>query len=241
MLSPFTGLPPTEKLYHHDQYATSCTATVLASDGERVVFDRTIFYAESGGQVADQGWVDGRRVVDVQKSGGDPYPLPSGDFLRVNTRFVHHFDAPPGLAVGQRVSMEVDWERRYRNMQMHTLAHFLFHASTEYLASVDRHPTTRGCYISDDSARFDFHAAIEPDAVPVIEKHVRELVATGAEATVTPFPDADDVFLWSCAGIEIPCGGTHVRSATEILGEVSVRRRSKGKQGTRLYVTLTRP
>jgi Ser-tRNA(Ala) deacylase AlaX len=213
MSRAFQDHPATEKFYHHDLYATKCTATVLAVEDDLALFDRTIFYAESGGQVADQGYVSGRRVIDVQKSGGDPYFLPNGDCLRTNTRFVHRFEEPVDLAAGETVDMEIDWDRRYRNMQMHTLAHFLFHSINEYLESQGKAASTKGCYISDDSARFDFGIGIGPEAVPVIEDRVRGLVATGEDAEVTKFEDADDVYLWRCAGIEIPCGGTHVHSA----------------------------
>lgn len=237
----FPNVPPTEKVYHEDRYATTCTARVLATRDDLAVFDRSIFYAESGGQVADQGIISGRKVVDVQKEGGDPYFLPNGDCLNVNTHFVHRFADPVDLDPGDVVDMEIDWARRYRNMQMHTLAHFLFHAINEHLIVEGKTATTKGCYISDAVARFDFGTSIAADAAQEIEKRVGELVSEGRHATVTKFDDTDDVFMWRCGDIEIPCGGTHVESATEIRGEIQVRRRSKGRQGTRVYVQLARP
>ncbi len=237
----FANMPPTEKVFHHDEYATRCAAQVLAVQDDLAVFDRSIFYAESGGQVADHGTVSGRRVIDVRKAGGDPYFLPNGDCLRINTYFVHQFDAPVDLRVGDTVEMEIDWERRYQNMQMHSLAHFLFHSITVYLESEGRPAMTKGCYIALDSARFDFATQIDSAALPEIEERVKSLAGADLEAKVSPFDDADDVFMWSCGGIDIPCGGTHVRNSSEIRGDIHVKRRSKGRQGTRVYVTLTRP
>ncbi|MEU9299746.1 alanyl-tRNA editing protein [Streptomyces sp. NPDC048269] len=242
MLNPalWSKAPATAQLYHHDPYATTATAVVLAVEGHHAVFDRSLFYAESGGQVADQGTVDGRRVVDVQKAGGRPYQLPNGEVATIDAVFCHVFEEPCSLEVGAEVTMEIDWERRFRNMQMHTLAHFLFHATGEYLMAHGQTRSTRGCHISDSAARFDFGCAIPTEAVPEIQERVLALLGSAGEAVVTPLPGADDVFVWRSGEIEIPCGGTHVRHPKEIRGGITVRRRTKGKGGTRLYVELDR-
>ncbi|WP_051871665.1 hypothetical protein [Streptomyces sclerotialus] len=69
---------------------------------------------------------------------------------------------------------------------------------------------------------------------------MRELLASSPEATVTPLPDTHDVFVWRSGDIVIPCGGIHVRHPKEIQGSVRVRRRTKGRQGIRLYIDLDR-
>ncbi|POX37632.1 alanyl-tRNA editing protein [Streptomyces sp. Ru73] len=236
----WSSCPPTQALYHDDPYATTATATVLSVSDRYAVFDRSVFYAESGGQVADQGTVDGARVVDVQKAGGRPFQLPNGEVATVESVFCHEFAEPCTLRPGDQVTMEIDWDRRFRNMQMHTLAHFLFHATGEYLEAQGQTRSTRGCHISDDSARFDFGCAIPGEAAAVIEARVRELLASSPEATVTPLPDTHDVFVWRSGDIVIPCGGTHVHHPKEIQGSVKVRRRTKGRHGTRLYIDLDR-
>ena len=64
----------TERLYLDDAYLRECDATVQRVDGDLVVLDRTVLYAESGGQAADHGslrWDGGEaRVVDAQVAGG---------------------------------------------------------------------------------------------------------------------------------------------------------------------------
>ncbi|MEU6895334.1 alanyl-tRNA editing protein [Streptomyces sp. NPDC046557] len=236
----WSSCPPTEQLYHDDPYGTTATATVISVRDHYAVFDRSIFYAESGGQVADQGTIDGARVVDVQKAGGRPFQLPNGEVATVESVFCHRFAEPCTLTPGQQVTMEIDWDRRFRNMQMHTLAHFLFHATGEYLQANGQTRSTRGCHISDSSARFDFGSAIPSEAVAVIQAHVTELLASSPEATVTALPGTHDVFVWRSGALEIPCGGTHVNHPKEIRGTVTVRRRTKGRNGTRLYVELDR-
>lgn len=188
MLNPalWSKAPATAQLYHHDPYATTATAVVLAVEGHHAVFDRSLFYAESGGQVADQGTVDGQRVVDVQKAGGRPYQLPNGEVATIDSVFCHVFEEPCSLEVGAEVTMEIDWERRFRNMQMHTLAHFLFHATGEYLTAHGQARSTRGCHISDSAARFDFGCSIPSEAVQEIQARVLALLDAAGEAVVTP-------------------------------------------------------
>jgi Ser-tRNA(Ala) deacylase AlaX len=242
-IGQWTACPPTRQLFHDDPYATEAGATVLVASGAEAVFDQSIFYAESGGQVADQGEVEGHRLVDVQKLGGRPFSLANGDAATVESVFRHVFDKPTDLVAGQRVTMHLDWDRRYRNMQMHTLAHFLFFSTGEALglATVDDlAPLTVGCRISEATARFDFAAEVPDTGVSLIQERVEDLLATSPEATVEPVEGTHDVFVWRAGDIAIPCGGTHVRHPNEIQGRVTVRRRSKGRGLTRLYVELDR-
>lgn len=235
----YSDLAITQKAFHEDPYARRSQATVLDVDGEDVVVDATIFYAESGGQTADTGSIADIEVVDVQKEAGRRVRLPNDETARVESVIRHRLVRAPEFSVGDRVDLEIDWARRYHNMQMHTLAHFLFIATGEHLAMRGEQQATKGCFIEEDSARFDFVGKIDGEAVPGIADRVRELVATAGQATTEKLQD--DVFIWRCAGYEIPCGGTHVRDASEIVGEVELRRRSKGSSLTRLYVTLARP
>lgn len=234
----FRALPVTRKLFHEDPYQRAASATVVAVSEMDIVLDETIFYAESGGQAPDRGTIGGVRVVDVQKEAGHWVQLPNGETAKVDSVIRHRLAEEAPFAVGDEVALELDWARRFHNMQMHTLAHFLFIATGEHLASVGVPLATKGCYIETDSARFDFVGRIEAEAVPGIEARVRELVETSGTASVEKLQD--DVFMWRSAGREIPCGGTHVADAGEIVGAVDVRRRSKGSSLTRLYVTLGR-
>lgn len=239
-IATWTSCPPTHALFHANPYETDATAMVLAASGNQAIFDQSIFYAESGGQVADQGIINGKRVVDVKKLGGSPFQLPNGDAATVDAVFLHAFEEDCELAKGDAVTMKIDWDRRYRNMQMHTLAHFLFHATGEYLESHGMQRATQGCCISDSTARFDFNSAIPSEATVEIQERIVELLDTSPEAEVTPLAGTSDVYIWRSGEIVIPCGGTHVNNPREIQGSISVRRKTKGKGLTRLYVELDR-
>ena len=110
-----------EQLFREDAYQRSCEATVIAADEAGILLDRTVFYPMGGGQPGDQG-----RLRLAASDGG-------GEIAIVDTRKgadaddVLHIPAEgaPLPAPGSRVTAEIDWERRYRLMRMHTCLHLL--------------------------------------------------------------------------------------------------------------------
>ena len=102
----------TEKLYYKDSHCLAFDAVVIdcceEKKGYSVVLDRTAFFPEGGGQLADTGTLGGVRVTDVHERGGD---------IR------HYTDAP--LTVGECVHGELDREQRLRRMQNHSGEHIL--------------------------------------------------------------------------------------------------------------------
>ena len=102
----------TEKLYYLDSHLFTFDAVVLdcreEKTGYSVVLDRTAFFPEGGGQLADTGALGGVRVSDVHERDGE---------IR------HYTDAP--LTVGESVRGEIDREQRLRRMQNHSGEHIL--------------------------------------------------------------------------------------------------------------------
>ena len=102
----------TEKLYYQDSHLFTFEAAVLdcrkEKKGYSVVLDRTAFFPEGGGQLADTGVLGGVRVLDVHERGGE---------IR------HYTDAP--LEIGAHVEGFVDAEQRLRRMQNHSGEHIL--------------------------------------------------------------------------------------------------------------------
>ncbi len=108
----------TEELFREDPYARSCEAIVTALDGDGIRLDRTVFYAEGGGQPGDGGRLrtaDGRvvEIVDTRKHAA------TGEHLHVSA------EGGPVLSPGDVVTAEIDWERRHRLMRVHTCLHLL--------------------------------------------------------------------------------------------------------------------
>ena len=110
------GIMPTEKLFY--DFAESADAKVLKSKDNMLVLDRTPFYAESGGQEADRGTIDGIKVTDVQS---------------LNGIIVHVLEKVHVFKVGTKVHCEVDADRRRRLMAHHTATHLISAAARKVL------------------------------------------------------------------------------------------------------------
>jgi len=169
-------LGPTEFVGYDTTEATAELLT-LVEDGREVdgaatgasvqaLFDRTPFYAESGGQAGDQGeveWDGGRaRVTDVQKLAGDLH--------------VHDLTIVEGaLSPGARVRLAVDPERRAATRANHSATHLLHAALRNVLG---RHVTQKGQMVDGERIRFDFSHGqpLTPDEIDRIEAEVNAVV-----------------------------------------------------------------
>jgi len=132
----------------------------------QALFDRTPFYAESGGQAGDQGeieWDGGRaRVTDVQKQAGDLH--------------VHDLEILDGtLAPGARVRLAVDAERRAATRANHSATHLLHAALRNVLGP---HVTQKGQMVDGERIRFDFSHGqpLTADEIDRIEAEVNAVV-----------------------------------------------------------------
>ena len=216
-----------------------------AKEGVLVVLDRTPFYAESGGQVADTGVIvtaSGARleVKAVKKT-------PKGFF-------VHTCTLTEGTAqVGESVTASVAKGRRRAIARNHTSAHLLQKALREVLGS---HVHQAGSYEDDERVRFDFthFSAVTPEELALVEHIVNQKIFEALDVTVRNMPLAEakkmgamalfgekygdivrvvDVNGWSTEF----CGGTHVTNTAQlgcfkILSESSVAAGVRRIEGT---------
>ncbi|HEU4484420.1 MAG TPA: alanine--tRNA ligase [Povalibacter sp.] len=188
----------------------------------QVILDRTPFYAESGGQVGDQGALIAPHarfaVADTQKIGAS---------------YAHLGKVESGeLKVGDRVEAAVDAARRRATMLNHTATHLLHAALRKVLGG---HVTQKGSLVAPDRLRFDFshYAAVTPAELREVEHMVNaeiranapaetELmnydaaVASGAMALFgEKYGDEVRVLRIGDFSTEL-CGGTHVGRAGDI-------------------------
>jgi misacylated tRNA(Ala) deacylase len=233
----------TEYIFRDDPYARSAEATVTASGPDGFELDRTIFYAASGGQPGDTGTVSHSggtaRIADTVH--------PEGDRTRVVHRLAAGEAAP---AVGETVTLALDWERRHRLMRMHSALHLL---------SVVLPYGVTGGSIGEDKGRLDFDMPEPPEDVAGLEARLNEYVAADlpvaaewiGEAELAAQPEMVKtmkvkppvgqgrvrlVRIGEGAGtVDLqPCGGTHVRSTGEI-GRLRIGRvEKKGRENRRV-------
>jgi misacylated tRNA(Ala) deacylase len=231
-----------ELICRRDAYATSTEATVLAVDERGITLDRTVFYATGGGQPGDtgvlrHGGVEVRLTEAVKGDGPDTV--------------IHVPESGAELpAVGSTVEVEIDWDRRFAHMRMHTCLHLL--------CAVVPGAVTGG-QIRTDRSRLDFNvpsASLDKDELtaalnlliegdhPVSYRWIDDaeleanldLVRT---MSVKPPTGSGQVRLVEIDGVDLqPCGGTHVARTGEIGRVEVVKIENKGKQNRRVVVAL---
>jgi misacylated tRNA(Ala) deacylase len=235
----------TTLLFRDDAYASSCQATVLGVTPEGgVILDRTIFYAQGGGQPGDVGV--------VQRANGDRIDVTNTVYGADRSQVAHLVgaEAASRFEPGETIELQLDWERRLKRMRVHTALHLL--------SVVLPYPVTGGS-IGDGDGRLDFdipdagidkaevteklNALIARDA-PVTERWITDeeldanpgLVKT---MSVKPPRGSGRVRLVEIEGIDLqPCGGTHVRRTGEIGQVVITDIEKKGKQNRRVRLSL---
>ncbi len=221
-------------------YLREFDGRIVERGPDHVVLDRTLFYAEGGGQPWDTGvlrWDGGEaKVHKVTKEKGV---------------VKHYVDRMPER---DEVHGIVDWERRYAHMRYHTSQHLMSGVVWKIYGA-----RTVGNQLYTDRARVDFQPAnFTPEDLKRIENECNRAIAEALPVTIS---EEDRVKIENEIGdrslvdlipkhitrlrvVKVgdrdytPCGGTHLRTASEI-GRVHIlERRSKGKETDRVTYVL---
>jgi alanyl-tRNA synthetase len=214
--------------YDHDRTDARVVAVILAKGKAGVVLDKSVCYAEMGGQVGDKGnlSLDNRiwSIANTQKSGG---------------AFLHILEDENGPEPGVDITVTVDAPRRRAIEGHHTVTHLLHWALHEKVSS---DAVQKGSYVGPEKLTFDFSsAALTAEQKRGVEKLVNEKIAENALVSWTEIPYAeakkrsdiqqffgdkygDTVRVVQVGGdagklngysMEL-CGGTHVRATGDI-------------------------
>jgi len=210
----------TEKIFWKDPYQTHLETRVTSVNDDVVTLKETIFYALSGGQESDSGSIEGFPVMEARKNGKEIfYSLPEDH----------------GLATGDPVKVEIDWDRRYKLMRLHFAAEIVLELMYRQLSG----STKVGAHISDEKARIDFEWGESISGIlPEIGKDAKKIIDANA-IIISRFSDeVTERRYWEVDGFaRVPCGGTHLKRTGEV-GEIKLKRKNIGKGKERVEIFL---
>ena len=238
-------MSPTKQLFAEDAYASTCDAEVLAINQlGGIVLDQTVFYATSGGQPGDTGFLERQdgtliRIATTVYEKGD------------KTIIVHVPDEGQATPdIGEKLVAHIDWDRRHKLARMHTACHVL--------SVVCPQPIT-GAAVGENESRIDFDMSETADKAAVSEAMMEIVNANHPVFTkwiseeeldanpglvrsknVKPPRGVGKIRL-VCIGEDSsvdsqPCGGTHVGETAEI-GEIHIGKiEKKGRENRRMRI-----
>jgi misacylated tRNA(Ala) deacylase len=232
-------------LFRDDAYLSTAEGTVVAiNDRGGIILDQTCFYATSGGQPGDTGFLereDGSKIAIAATVCGETKDE------------IIHVPAPdqPVPDIDEKLVLHVDWDRRYKLMRMHTACHLL--------TVVCPYPIT-GASVGEEESRVDFDipefdgdkASVSEKLMELVDGNHPVYVETISEAdlaanpglvkskNVRP-PSGTGRIRLVCIGKDAavdsqPCGGTHITETAEV-GDIHIGKiEKKGRENRRFRI-----
>jgi len=236
----------TKQLYLYDSYLRKFEAAVTRAEGSRVVLDQTAFHPLTGGVAHDTGCLT---------KGNLRFRVVGVEINRETKEITHILEELAELKPGDSVRGELDWDRRYRLMRLHTAAHLV--ATIMYR---DYNALITGGQVDIEHAKLDFN-------LPKTDREIFEAAVNKAnmeagrgvelkvyflareEALKVPGvvklaekmpPEEKELRIVEIPGIDLQAdGGPHVKNINEI-GEIRLLKiENKGKNQRRVYFDVT--
>jgi len=218
------NLPKTELLYYKDHYKKEFDAKVIwknkTKNGTELIFDKTCFYPEGGGQPADYG---------IIKNNGHEHLVRK--VTKEGNAIIHLIDGE--LDIGEKIHGLIDWEHRYTLMKHHTGTHLVNGALRKIFGE---HIWQAGSQLGVNEARFDFshYKPISDTEIKEIEKLANEFINKsipvekkilnrnlaekkyGFRLYQGGVPPGNKIRILNIPNIDVEaCGGTHLNNTSE--------------------------
>lgn len=240
----------TTALFRDDAYLQEAEATVLAvNDRGGIILDRTVFYATSGGQPGDTGV--------IVRADGSRIPVAATVTGETKDEIIHiPADGDNLPAVGEKVGLAIDWERRLNLMRMHTACHLV--------SVICPFPIT-GASVAEDDSRIDLDIPDPSYTKELVTERLMEMVRADHPVTIRWITDEELaanpglvksknvrppmgsgrirlVLIGEDASVDSqPCGGTHVARTGEI-GAIHIGKiEKKGRENRRFRIRFGPP
>jgi alanyl-tRNA synthetase len=255
----YQQLPKSEFAGYRQTRSDGCEVLAIISNGQgaqelkpgeegEIILDHTPFYAESGGQVGDRGWLYSDRNTIVAEVKGCYYPIQG-----VRT---HQVIAKQPIRLGQKANAVVNTELRQSTMRNHTATHLLQAGLREVLG---KHVKQAGSLVAPDHLRFDFShfSAVEGEELQDVEDLINKEVLHNQKIEVIEnvpidvavneykamalfgekYGDQVRVIKIGDFSTEL-CGGTHTDATGEI-GLIKVLKEGSVSSGVRRIEAVT--
>lgn len=194
----------------------------------RVVLEETAFYPEGGGQNADTGFINDIKVIDVEEKENKIYHI-------VESK----------IEVGQKVHCKLNYEQRFKNMQMHTGEHIV--SGIVYQLHNGKNV---GFHMGEKSVTIDFDVLLTKKDIKEVEKRANEAIYENLDVEVEIFNQEEikkidyrskkelsgDIRIVTVPGYDkCACCGVHVQKTGEI-GAIKIISVEKYKSGSRIVM-----
>lgn len=208
-----------KKVFWDNPYQSNLMTYVSSVNENRLLFEETIAFSFSGGQESDIALINGMKVINSE----------------IEDKLIYYI-LPEGhnLSAGDKVTMEIDWPRRYRLMRLHFAAELILELVTRKL-SLDK----VGAHIAETKARIDF--LYDKNVSTFFEDILTEYneIIMKDMPIKTDFSDVENQRrYWEIEGFsKVSCGGTHVKSTKEV-GSIILKRVNVGSGKERIEIRL---
>jgi len=234
-----SGGKVTEKIFYSDKKSTNLKVELIKITTYKndcaLIFNKTIFYPEGGGQPADKGYVSGKEVIQVIEIEGEILHL-------IKSEDRDYFYANIGL----EMEMEIDWNRRVDHSVQHSAQHLLSAVLFDDLGY-----QTLSFHLGDSYSTIEIDTpTLSPDQTDYLEKKVFRAICENRPLNVitadnlTQLGDLKlrkqpvvetEIRIVEIEGYDAsPCGGTHVDSTCQI-GIIKITKTDKIRNNTRIY------
>ena len=208
----------TYKLFRESPEITKLKAKIILINENDIVLDKTIFYSFSGGQQSDSGTIGGEEVIASKTVGND---------------IIYTLENTFKFKIGDFVDIVIDKNKRDKITRLHTAMHIvgdIFEKENILINEIV------GSNVEYGKGRLDY---VYPENISSILLELQEKVNSFIfkNYEIEHIQEKGDRWLWKCNGFSCPCGGTHVRSTSQI-GKIRLKRKNIGKGKERVEVYL---
>ena len=209
-----------KKIFWENPYQTELQTVITSVNGNLLTLRETIAFAFSGGQQSDEGNINGFKILNAQLAVKEIY---------------YTIESGHNLQNDDTVLVKIDWEKRYKIMKLHFAAEIIL----ELVYQNFNRPEKIGANITSEKARIDFIWENNISAMfPILESKAKELIDADKSITSAFSDEENEIRFWKIDGFgQVPCGGTHIRTTSE-LGALRLKRERPGKSKERIEIYL---